>query len=56
MYQYFTRLANESDKGYQLLADSRLSSPGTPASPTTNIGRHDIAEILLKVAFNTMHH
>ena len=28
-------------------------SPGTPASSTTKIGRHDIAEILLKVAFNT---
>ena len=51
-----TRLADESDKGYELLADSRLSSPGTPASTTTNIGRHDIAEILLKVALNTMHH
>ena len=25
-------------------------SPGTPASPTTKTGRHDIAEILLKVA------
>jgi hypothetical protein len=26
---------------------------GTPASSTTKIGRHDIAEILLKVALNT---
>jgi len=26
------------------------SSPGTPASSTTKTGRHDIAEILLKVA------
>jgi hypothetical protein len=26
---------------------------GTPASSTTNTGRHDIAEILLKVALNT---
>ena len=25
-------------------------SPGTPASSTTKSGRHDIAEILLKVA------
>jgi len=25
-------------------------SPGTPASSTTKTGRHDIAEILLKVA------
>jgi hypothetical protein len=28
-------------------------SPGTRASSTTKTGRHDIAEILLKVALNT---
>jgi len=28
-------------------------SPGTPAFFTTKTGRHDIAEILLKVALNT---
>jgi hypothetical protein len=28
-------------------------SPGTPASSTTKPGRHDIAEILLKLALNT---
>jgi hypothetical protein len=28
-------------------------SPGTLASSTTKTGRHDIAEILLKVALNT---
>ena len=28
-------------------------SPGTPASSTTKTGRHDIVEILLKVALNT---
>jgi hypothetical protein len=28
-------------------------SPGTPASSTTKTGRHDIAEILLKVALST---
>jgi len=39
-----------SDKVYQLLAHGRLFSPGTPASSTTKTGRHDIAEILLKVA------
>jgi hypothetical protein len=33
-----------------LLADGRWFSPGTPASSTTKIGRHDVAEILLKVA------
>ena len=31
----------------------RLFSPGTTATSITNTGRHDIAEILLKVAFNT---
>jgi hypothetical protein len=38
---------------YQLLAQGRWFSPGTPASTTTKTGRHDIAEILLKVALNT---
>ena len=45
-----TRLAAASDKVYQLLAHGRLFSQGTPASSTTKTGRHDIAEILLKVA------
>jgi hypothetical protein len=45
-----TRLAAASDKVYQLLAQGRWFSPGTPASSTTKTGRHDIAEILLKVA------
>jgi hypothetical protein len=48
-----TRLAARSDKVYQLLAHGRWFSPGTPASSTTKTGRHDIAEILLKVALNT---
>ena len=48
-----TRLATASDKVYRLLAQGRWFSPGTPASSTTNTGRHDIAEILLKVALNT---
>ena len=42
-----TRLAATSDKDYQLLAHGRWFSP---ASSTTKTGRHDIAEILLKVA------
>jgi hypothetical protein len=46
-----TQLA--SDNVYQLLAHGRWFSPGTPASSTTKTGRHDIAEILLKVALNT---
>jgi hypothetical protein len=41
---------NASDKVYQLLAHGQWFSPGTPASSTTKTGRHDIAEILLKVA------
>jgi len=45
-----TRLAAASDKVYQLLAHGRWFSPGTPASSTNKTGRHDIAEILLKVA------
>jgi hypothetical protein len=45
-----TRLAAASDKVYQLLAHGRWFSP---ASSTTKTGRHDIAEILLKVALNT---
>jgi hypothetical protein len=40
-------------KAYQLLAHGRWFSPGTSASSTTKTGRHDIAEILLKVALNT---
>jgi hypothetical protein len=43
-----------SDKVYQLLAQDRWFSLGTPASSTTKTGRHDIAaEILLIVALNT---
>ena len=48
-----TRLAAASDKGYQLLAHGRWFSPGTSASSTTKTGRHDIAEILMKVALNS---
>ena len=48
-----TRLTATSDKVYQLLAQGRWFSPGTPASSTTNTGRHDIAGILLKVALST---
>jgi hypothetical protein len=44
----------DSDKVYQLLAHGRWFSPGTPASSTTKTDRHDIAEILLKVALNTI--
>ena len=44
------RIAAAIDKAYQLLGHGRWFSPGTPASSTTKTGRHDIAEILLKVA------
>jgi hypothetical protein len=40
-------------KVYQLLGHGRWFSPGTTASSTNKAGRHDIAEILLKVALNT---
>jgi hypothetical protein len=36
-----------------LLAHGPWFSPGTLASSTTKTGRHDIAEIFLKVALNT---
>ena len=49
-----TRLATASDKAYQLFAHGPWFSPGTPASSTTKTGRHDIAEILLIVALNTI--
>ena len=48
-----TRLTAASDKVYQLLAHGQWFSPGTPASSTTKTGRHEIAEILLKVVLNT---
>jgi hypothetical protein len=48
----YTRLAATSGKVCQLLAHGRFSS-GTPASSTTKTGRHDISEILLKVALKT---
>jgi len=49
------RLPAASDKVYQLLAYGRWLSPGTAASSTTKTGRHDIAEILLKVALKHQH-
>ena len=36
----------------QWLATGQWFSPGTPVSPTNKTDRHDIAEILLKVALN----
>jgi hypothetical protein len=51
-----SRLAAASDQAYQLFARGRWFSPGTTASSTTKTGRHDIAEILLKVALSTINH
>jgi hypothetical protein len=51
LQQRGTRLA--ADKVYQLLADSRWFSPGTPASSITKTCHHAIAEILLKVVLST---
>jgi hypothetical protein len=42
------------DKVYQCLATGRWFSPGTPVSSTNKTDCHDIAEILLKVALNTI--
>jgi hypothetical protein len=42
------------DKVCQWLVTGRWFSPGTPISSTNRIDRHDIAEILLKVALNTI--
>ena len=50
LQKWCTRLTTASDKFYQLLAHGRWFSPGIPASSTTKTGRHDIAEILLKLA------
>ena len=47
---------HSTDKVYQLFAHGRWFSPGTLASSTSKTGRHDIAEILLKVALNTKNH
>jgi hypothetical protein len=52
LYVHFNT-TSASDKVYQLLAHGRWFSPGTPASSTTKTDRHDIAEILLKVALKT---
>jgi len=42
------------DKVCQCLAIGWWFSPGTPVSSTNKTDRHDITEILLKVALNTI--
>jgi hypothetical protein len=46
-----TRLAVVRDKVYQLLAQGRWFSPGTPASSTTKTGHHDVAAKTSKTFF-----
>ena len=43
-------------KACQWLATSRWFSPCTPVFSTNKVDRHDITELLLKVAFNTIKH
>jgi hypothetical protein len=42
------------DNACQLLATGRWFSPSTPVSSNNKTDRHDIAEILLKVALSTI--
>jgi hypothetical protein len=51
LQKWRTRFAAASDKVYQLLAHGRWFSP---ASSTSKTDHHDITEILLKVALNTI--
>ena len=48
------RCTTKCDKVCQWLATDRCFSPGTTISSTNKTDRHDIAEILLKVAFNSI--
>ena len=48
-----SRFAAARDKVYQLIAQGRWFFPGTRVSSSMKTGRHDIAEILLKVALST---
>ena len=43
---------NELGRWILQLAQSQWFSPDTPTSSTTKTGRHDIAEIFLKMALN----
>ena len=54
LQKWCARLAAASDNVYQLLAHGRWFSPGSLASSATKTGRHEVAEILLKVALNTI--
>ena len=47
---------NLCNKVCQWLAAGQWFSPGTPVSSTNKTDRHDITDILLKVALNTINH
>jgi hypothetical protein len=49
-----TRFAATSDKVYQLLAHGRWFFLRSPASSTIKTGRHDIAEILVRLAMEEL--
>jgi hypothetical protein len=50
-----TRCTQLCDKICQWLVTGRWFSLGTPISSTNKTDRHDIIEILLKVALNTIY-
>jgi hypothetical protein len=54
LHKRCTRLTAASDTVYQSLAHGRCFPQGTPVSSITKTGRHDIAEIFLKVALTTI--
>jgi hypothetical protein len=51
---YKKDVLDSQPQAYQLLAHGRWFFPGIPTSSTIITGRHDIAELLLKVALNTI--
>jgi hypothetical protein len=53
-YAIMARCTTLCDKVCQWLATGRWFSPGPPVSSTNKTDRHDITEILLKVALNTI--
>ena len=50
----YARCTTSRDTVCQWLATDRWFSPGTPVSSTNKTDRHDITELLLKVASNTI--
>ena len=52
--QMYNAKTTNSDKVYQWFATCWWFSPGTPISSTNKTDRHNVTEILLKVALNTI--